>query len=350
VLIHHWERLRRWLDEDREFLRWRQRLQAAVVEWERIEHDRGVLLRGSPLTEAKRWLTERANELTSAERDFIEESVALQLREARTLRLHRAVAVVAVFALMMGVGVFAWLQVIGQRPKPLGEPNNLTERLSSIREAGDQAGEGRILTGIGAIYYSLGNYEKALEFFKQALAIQREIGDRAGEGSTLSNLGAIHYSLGKSEMASVLYGRALAIQEAIGDQAGEGRILTGIGAVYTKRDDYEKALEFFKRALAIKEKEAIGDQAGEGRILTGIGAIYYSLGNYEKGNYEKALEFFKRALAIQREIGDRAGEGSTLSNLGAVYDNLGDNTRALTYHQQALEIQRAIGDQAKGQP
>ena len=84
VLIRHWERLRRWLEEDRDFLRWRQRLQAALIEWERSGHDAGALLRGAPLAEASRWLAERPEDLTLAERGFIQKSVALQERE-RTL-------------------------------------------------------------------------------------------------------------------------------------------------------------------------------------------------------------------------------------------------------------------------
>jgi tetratricopeptide (TPR) repeat protein len=39
--------------------------------------------------------------------------------------------------------------------------------------------------------YSLGQYEKAIEHYNQALAISREIGDRQGEGNRLGNLGMI---------------------------------------------------------------------------------------------------------------------------------------------------------------
>ena len=37
ALIQNWKRLRDWLDEDREFLLWHQRLRGAVAEWGRIE-------------------------------------------------------------------------------------------------------------------------------------------------------------------------------------------------------------------------------------------------------------------------------------------------------------------------
>jgi hypothetical protein len=49
ALIWHWERLRGWLDQDREFLLWHQRLRGTLAEWQRTGHDAGVLLRGAPL-------------------------------------------------------------------------------------------------------------------------------------------------------------------------------------------------------------------------------------------------------------------------------------------------------------
>jgi WD40 repeat protein len=82
ALIRNWERLRGWLNEDREFLLWRQRLQAALEGYERGQGDAGSLLRGAPLAEAERWLATRAQDFAEAERRFVGESVALREREA----------------------------------------------------------------------------------------------------------------------------------------------------------------------------------------------------------------------------------------------------------------------------
>ena len=42
ALIRTWARLRRWLDADREFLLWRQRLRTDLAEWEHTERDEGT--------------------------------------------------------------------------------------------------------------------------------------------------------------------------------------------------------------------------------------------------------------------------------------------------------------------
>lgn len=114
ALIRNWKRLRSWLDEDREFLLWRQRLRGAFAEWKRTEQDEGSLLRGSTLTEAERWFAERPQDLTQDELDFIHESVALSEREwaarerqRRRITLGLSVGLVVVL-ILAGLVVVQW--------------------------------------------------------------------------------------------------------------------------------------------------------------------------------------------------------------------------------------------------
>jgi len=79
VLIRNWERLRGWLNEDREFLLWRQRLSGLLGEWERAQEGDEALLRGSLLVEAQKWFDQRSQDLSDQERKFI--SVSREERE-----------------------------------------------------------------------------------------------------------------------------------------------------------------------------------------------------------------------------------------------------------------------------
>ena len=45
---------------------------------------------------------------------------------------------------------------------------------------------------IGLIYDDLGEKQKALEFYNQALPLRRAVGDHAGEATTLSNIGIVY--------------------------------------------------------------------------------------------------------------------------------------------------------------
>ena len=76
-------------------------------------------------------------------------------------------------------------------------------------------GEGRSLGNLGVVYRSLGQYDKAIDYHTQALAIAREISDREGEGSILGNIGGAYYSLGQYGKAMKYYTQALKIFEEI---------------------------------------------------------------------------------------------------------------------------------------
>jgi len=89
ALIREWGRLREWLDEDREFLLWGQRLRAALHQWDASGQDDGALLRGSLLTEAETWLARREPYLTEAERDFIRAGTAWRERRAAEREAQR---------------------------------------------------------------------------------------------------------------------------------------------------------------------------------------------------------------------------------------------------------------------
>ena len=85
ALIRHWNRLRAWLDEDREFLLWHQRLRAALESYAANPADDGTLLRGSLLHEAVRWREARQHRLPEREIEYIARSE----KRARRLRIRR---------------------------------------------------------------------------------------------------------------------------------------------------------------------------------------------------------------------------------------------------------------------
>ena len=74
ALIREWQRLQEWMNEDREFRVWQERLRMALLQWEATQYDEGALLRGALLTQAEEWVTYRKEDLSQREYDFINES------------------------------------------------------------------------------------------------------------------------------------------------------------------------------------------------------------------------------------------------------------------------------------
>jgi WD40 repeat protein len=109
ALISEWERLRQWVAADQAFRIWQERLRGAVSQWDSSGRDAGALLRGVPLAEAERWLTQRPDDLSPTEQGFIEASRAFQGRTLRRLRgLAAGLAALVVVAATLGVLAVQW--------------------------------------------------------------------------------------------------------------------------------------------------------------------------------------------------------------------------------------------------
>lgn len=105
-LLTNWERLKSWVERNREFLLWRQNLQKSVREWEENRRENIHLLRGTRYAEAQKWFRNHSGELNDAERLFVTNSLELPAREWRR-RLSLVAAVVAVLSIL-GVAILIW--------------------------------------------------------------------------------------------------------------------------------------------------------------------------------------------------------------------------------------------------
>jgi len=116
VLIREWPTLRGWLEEDRDGLRLHRQLGDAARMWEAGGHDRSDLYRGPRLLAASDWVRTHRPELNTAERSFIDASVAEADRERRRqMRANRRLrgllaGAVALLVVAIAAGVVALVQ------------------------------------------------------------------------------------------------------------------------------------------------------------------------------------------------------------------------------------------------
>ncbi|MFC4944595.1 trypsin-like peptidase domain-containing protein [Pseudonocardia sp. GCM10023141] len=98
ALIEHWPRLQDWLTADRDFLAWREQLDAQRERWDAAGRDDGALLRGTLLAAAGEWLPDRAGDVAPADREYLRRSTQRQRRDVRRWRIVTAVLAVLVLA------------------------------------------------------------------------------------------------------------------------------------------------------------------------------------------------------------------------------------------------------------
>ena len=248
-------------------------------------------------------------------------------------------------------------------------------------------GEAALLDSLGNAYYSLGEMQKALESYKQALPLFQADKQPSREATTLNNIGDVYFKLGETQSSLDFYNRALEIQRTEKDTVAQAQTFLNISLSYTNLGESQKALAAYSQALELQRERK--DLAGQADILTQIGLLYFSLGQYQLamdsynqalelqqaaqenlsgtdlasnlsqqavllsgiastyassgfGDYSKALDFYNQARLFNQKVGNRFGEAAVLGQINYIYNQLGDKQKALDVLNQALVLWRSI--------
>ncbi len=88
------------------------------------------------------------------------------------------------------------------------------------------------LYNIGFAYSNLGENEKALDYYQEALPIQHALGERLGEGLTLNGMGLVYQGLGEKQKALDSYTQALSLSRAAVDSYVKSMTLRNLSLLY----------------------------------------------------------------------------------------------------------------------
>ena len=207
--------------------------------------------------------------------------------------------------------------------------------------------EAAIRNNLAALYFSLGQYEQALDFAQQASVIYQKNIVRDYEGLKPQDFQLLHDILGKSSLNPAFVRQSSAIRAGVGNafsaesmvRQGEAVNLNNLGQIYSNQGNDKQALTLYQQALSIYQE--INNSLGVAITLNNIAQIYTNL-----GQYDLAVKFNQQALAIYQKEEDKAGIGVTLTNMGQIYQKQGKFTQSLDSLNQALVIQKTIGDRA----
>ncbi len=200
---------------------------------------------------------------------------------------------------------------------------------------------GAFLNNLGWASSAMGQYDRALEYYQQALAIIKEAKDCFLEGNLLSNLGWYYYRMGQNDRAREYYQQALAVHRAFciqpinrpfewRDRGGEARDLNGLACIYMDLGQFDQAREYCQQALAVNRK--IQNRDGEGANLNNLGNIYRHL-----GQYDQARQALEEGIKIAQEVRRPESLWRAQASLGDLEVKLGDPGQAIQYYRQSLD-------------
>jgi formylglycine-generating enzyme required for sulfatase activity len=107
AIFWRWDKLKDWIAAEREFLAWRNGLEAARRAWEAEERKDYALLMGVGLAKAQNWRARRSDDLAAPDRDFIDRSAARETRLQRRARLIQTLTYVLMGLVI--IGLVGWI-------------------------------------------------------------------------------------------------------------------------------------------------------------------------------------------------------------------------------------------------
>lgn len=229
----------------------------------------------------------------------------------------------------------------------------------------------------GKVLHYLARYEKAIEQYRQALAIYTSLDIKQEIADCYNQIGFTYTYMGIYEPARENLDKALEINRQLNAIDKIADTLINIGTCCRFKGDYINAKPFYDQALqlslAFNRKQLIALAYNNiGLTTSGLGHHTDSIGYYEKalqidkelndkvnmanhmsniglahdnqGNYDKAIEFYSQSLAIDERLDDEVKMAVSYNNIGSVYMSKGDYNKALEYFQKALDINKKNKD------
>jgi tetratricopeptide (TPR) repeat protein len=216
---------------------------------------------------------------------------------------------------------------------------NYEEAISLYRSAGDQNGEGFALMslaqGLGA---PPAEYERAIEYWRQAQAVWHGLRDLRMEAWTLGALGGSQGEFGQSREKELSYRQALDLWEALNDRGGQDEALTGIGEALGEQGYIQDAVNNYGQVLSACRAEARCSTDKQFDLLWNMGVFHGAM-----GDYQREIDYLDQALSIARATANRRGEANMLQLIGATHQAAGEKEKALTSFENALAVAREAG-------
>ncbi len=185
----------------------------------------------------------------------------------------------------------------------------------------------------GSGYYLLGDIDKAVQFYYQALRIREKLADPVDLSASYNNIGNVYADQKNHKEALPLYKKSLSLATTAQDNSGMSSALSNIGSVYLDQGKYDLALVYFREVLPIQEKR--NDKQGVLITLINMGDAFNG-----KNDYQTALSYLNKAHLIANDLGSPHDEVYVLRGKAQSYLKAGQLEKALDNALASMELAR----------
>ncbi|MBD2772305.1 tetratricopeptide repeat protein [Iningainema sp. BLCCT55] len=201
-----------------------------------------------------------------------------------------------------------------------------------LRQAEGTQEKARILTLLGYSQRAMGQYQRSIDFHREALEIARSAGDGACEIANFNHLSRT-YVQDRVYTEAINYSqRALILSRQTGDRTGEANALVNLGyseVMQAQQEEeqvepevYEAAINYLQQGLTLSER--LGDVQSKALCFSSLGIAYLVI-----EQPEVAIKHLESGFNTAQTSGDLYLQGLNLSNLAEAYYDLLNMEKAI---------------------
>ena len=205
--------------------------------------------------------------------------------------------------------------------------------------------DAEFLTNLAYVYYDIGNYDNAYQFFQRALEIDERVTgpDSITVSSDYYNLADVSYNMYQFSKSLLYLRKALAIRKKhySSDDIGVVVLIKLLAGIYVKLNRPDRAEALYSWAADKFERNPKTDILQLSTLYSDMASFFRERGY--PGDYEKAKIYYQKTEQGMKQIyGDKPHPemAAFYDEYALLYDNMGKYSEALSLLQKALEIKQ----------
>ena len=168
--------------------------------------------------------------------------------------------------------------------------------------------QAKSLNGLGNIYLTLGNYERADSALRKALVVERKLGSMVGVAINYANLGSIFEHRGEIDSAWVYYRYSMEANQKAGSTLGIALCHSYFGSLYEQAQQYDEAVKEYEAGYQSMRDSK--DEWHKLNLLVALAGVYNAV-----RDDAQMLQY----LGLARETADKIQNKEHLADIYTLY-------------------------------
>lgn len=213
--------------------------------------------------------------------------------------------------------------------------NNYFKALQLSEKIGSQKSISMALNGIGNVFLNVGEYDKALYYFKKGYNVELLNNNVRGQEYNLANIGEVF--LNKKEYDSALFYFSKSYELAKIHPRNENLAIkyTLFGLVYKDKDEYRKSNDYYIKAIPLLEKYKNKRYLAKALINVGDNLV-------DLNQSDSAYNYITKGLQLSKEINSKENILNAYKSLTNYYKSKNQYKKALKTQQYAAAFHDSI--------